>query len=734
MEQVQKRLEKLLQALKQNRPDADTRLVAEAFAFAQKAHGEQKRESGEPFISHPLGVAEILVSLQMDEVTVAASLLHDVVEDTQIDLETIREHFGSEVAALVDGVTKLNRLPFQSKQEQQAESLRKMFLAMAQDIRVIIIKLADRLHNLRTLRDLPEERQKKIARETLEIYAPLTHRLGMYRLKWELEDLALRYLNPKEYYNIVQLVDKKRQERERYINEVMATLKAQLAKFQLNAKIEGRPKHFYSIYQKMAEKGKEFTEIYDLIAIRVIVDTVKDCYAVLGLVHTLWKPMPGRFKDYIAMPKSNQYQSLHTTVIGPGGEPFEIQIRTWQMHHTAEYGVAAHWRYKEGGAEDRFETKISWLRQLLEWQREMKDAQDFLETLKIDLFEDEVFVFTPKGDVKSLPAGSTPVDFAYSVHSDVGYHCTGAKVDGRLVPLNTKLQNGNIVEIITSKAAKPTGDWLNFIKTSKAKSKVRQYVRETQKQQATIDGRELLEKEVRKLNLEPRKVLLTEQLEEVARRYGYAAVDDLYAAVGFGRVTVNQALEKLLGSEELARQKQSIRLGKRLERQRRLGLEPKRRPSSGVRAKGLDNLLIRFSRCCNPVPGDEIVGYITRGRGVSVHRKDCPNVKSLLAEKGRAIEVYWERENEKTSYPVELEVLAEDRVNLLSNIMLAVSDMKTNIVAVHGRTTKNKQAVIELVVDIRDLEHMHAILAQLQKVDGVFSAHRHFSGGKRDVH
>ena len=608
---MQRRLEKLLQKLTQSRPDADTRLIADAFAFAQEAHGEQKRESGEPFVSHPLGVAEILVSLQMDDITVAASLLHDVVEDTEVTLEEIQERFGPEVAALVDGVTKLSRLPFQSKQEQQAESLRKMFLAMARDIRVIIIKLADRLHNMRTLRNLPVERQKKIARETLEIYAPLTHRLGMYKLKWELEDLALRYLEPKEYYNLVQLVKKKRQERERYINEVMDTLQSQLKELKIQAKIEGRPKHFYSIYQKMVEKGREFTEIYDLIAIRVIVESVKDCYAVLGIVHTLWKPVPGRFKDYIAMPKSNQYQSLHTTVIGPGGEPFEIQIRTWEMHHTAEYGVAAHWRYKEGGGEDKFEDKISWLRQLLEWQREMKDAQDFLETLKIDLFEDEVFVFTPKGDVKSLPAGSTPVDFAYSVHSDIGHRCTGAKVNGKLVPLNTKLKNGDIVEIITSKNSKPSGDWLSFIKTSKARSKVRQYVRETQKQQATEDGRELLEKEARKYNFEPREVLLAEKLAELARKHGYADTDDLYAAIGFGRLTANQTLEKLVGSEKLKKQKQSLRQERQLERQKRLGLKRKARPSQGVRAPGLDNLLIRFSRCCNPVPGDDIVGYIT---------------------------------------------------------------------------------------------------------------------------
>ena len=730
---MQRRLEKLLQKLTQSRPDADTRLIADAFAFAQEAHGEQKRESGEPFVSHPLGVAEILVSLQMDDITVAASLLHDVVEDTEVTLEEIQERFGPEVAALVDGVTKLSRLPFQSKQEQQAESLRKMFLAMARDIRVIIIKLADRLHNMRTLRNLPVERQKKIARETLEIYAPLTHRLGMYKLKWELEDLALRYLEPKEYYNLVQLVKKKRQERERYINEVMDTLQSQLKELKIQAKIEGRPKHFYSIYQKMVEKGREFTEIYDLIAIRVIVESVKDCYAVLGIVHTLWKPVPGRFKDYIAMPKSNQYQSLHTTVIGPGGEPFEIQIRTWEMHHTAEYGVAAHWRYKEGGGEDKFEDKISWLRQLLEWQREMKDAQDFLETLKIDLFEDEVFVFTPKGDVKSLPAGSTPVDFAYSVHSDIGHRCTGAKVNGKLVPLNTKLKNGDIVEIITSKNSKPSGDWLSFIKTSKARSKVRQYVRETQKQQATEDGRELLEKEARKYNFEPREVLLAEKLAELARKHGYADTDDLYAAIGFGRLTANQTLEKLVGSEKLKKQKQSLRQERQLERQKRLGLKGKARPSQGVRAPGLDNLLIRFSRCCNPVPGDDIVGYITRGRGVSVHRKDCPNLGTLSTEEGRIIEVFWEGTGQ-SSYPVELEVLAEDRVNLLSNIMLAVSEMKTNIVAVHGRTLKNKQAQIDLVVNIKDLDHMQAIIAQLQNVEGVLSAHRHFSGGRQNVH
>lgn len=710
-------ISKIADKVRSYSPDADIHLIERAYEFASKAHQGQFRDSGEEYIQHPLAVARILADLELDVTTVAAGLLHDTIEDTKVTLEEVNATFGPEIAGLVDGVTKLSRLNFKTKQEQQVENLRKMFVAMARDIRVILIKLADRLHNMRTLKHLPPERQRKISNETMEIYAPLAHRLGMWTIKWELEDLAFRYLEPEEYYKLVELVSAKRREREGYIQRVQAELAARLAEYGIKAEVAGRPKHLWSIYRKMKDQEKAFSEIYDLLAIRVIVQTVKECYEVLGIVHTLWKPIHGRFKDYIAMPKSNMYQSLHTTVIGPNGEPLEIQIRTEEMHRTAEYGIAAHWRYKEGTTSTSdFEEKIAWLRQILEWQKDLRDVDEFMETLKIDLFADEVYVFTPKGDVKSLVAGATPVDFAYAVHTDIGTHCVGAKVNGRIVPLDWKLKNGDIVEILTSKAGTPSRDWLKFVKTSKAKSKIRAWFREAQRAESIAKGKEALEKEIRKFGEDPAEYLrYEERLTELAKRFGMVSAEDLLAAIGYGKVSLNQVVTKLL-PEKAAETAQPARIPKLT--------EPKKHSGKGVRVKGVDNVLVRFSKCCNPVPGDEIVGYITRGRGVSIHRADCPNVADLAREPEREIRVEWEAEA-GSSYPVEIEVEAYDRVALLSNLMNAITDMKTNISAVNARTTKkSKMAIISLVLEINNVQHMDAVMRRIKAVNGVIEVHR----------
>jgi GTP pyrophosphokinase len=685
--------------------------LRDAYEFAATAHQGQKRDSGEDFIQHPLEVAWIVADLGMDTTCVIAALLHDVVEDTDISIEQIKKKYNPEVAVLVDGVTKLSRLAFQSKQEQQMENLRKMFLAMTHDLRVIIIKLADRLHNMRTLKHLPLEKQKSIAKETIEIYAPLTHRLGMWKIKWELEDLSLRYLEPDVYYELVSKVAKKRQEREVFINNVKETLQRALAEMELKAEVQGRPKHFYSIYEKMQEQGKDFTEIYDLMGLRVIVATVQDCYEVLGIVHTLWKPIPGRFKDYVAMPKSNMYQSLHTTVIGPGGEPMEIQIRTWEMHRTAEYGIAAHWLYKENGADDQeLRQKVTWLRHLIEWQGEMKDSEEFMETLRIGLFMDEVFVFTPKGDVKNLPAGSTPVDFAYSIHSTIGHKCSGAKINNRLVPLDYQLKNGDIIQIITKPIAGPSRDWLQFVKTSKAKNRIRQWLREQNREENIQSGREGIERELRKHGLEIQENLRQETLLEVAKKLGFSNVEDLLAAVGDQKVTPNMVIGKL-GIE-----KETIKPVKPdLEEKRRT-----RKPGHGIVIQGMENLLIRLSKCCNPVPGDLIVGFITRGKGISVHRKDCPNLSNEVPD--RIIEAKWEQDAGGT-YPVDIEIEGVDRVNLLTDIMNAISEMNLYLSAAKARIKKGT-AFINLTLEIAHSDQIQSIFKKVRKVEGVLQIYR----------
>jgi guanosine-3',5'-bis(diphosphate) 3'-pyrophosphohydrolase len=705
-----------IRKVKQYSPNADTSLLKKAYLCAKKAHEGQFRYSGEPYVYHPLKVALILAELELDVITVSAGILHDTLEDTDVTSEILIEQFGQEVYELVEGVTKLSRIMFESREERQAESLRKMFLAMARDIRVVMIRLADRMHNMRTLDFMSEERKYKIAEETLEIYAPLAHRLGMWRLKWELEDLALRHLEPEQYYALVEKVAKQRKEREAVIENAIEFLKVKVSEMDINAEITGRPKHFYSIYQKMTTQHKSFDEIFDLIGIRIIVDTVKDCYAVLGLVHTLFKPIPGRFKDYIAVPKSNMYQSLHTTIIGPSGDPLEIQVRTKEMHLTAEFGIAAHWKYKEGIRNSKeFDEKIAWLRQVLEWQKDMKDVQDFMEILKVDLFEDEVFVFTPKGDVKSLPAGSTPVDFAYNVHTHIGHSCIGAKVNGRIVPIDYNLKNGDIVEILTSKAQTgPSKDWLNFVKFSKAKSKIRQWFKEEHKEENILKGKDLLEKELRKHNVNVSEMMEPDRLKEMAIRFGFRESDDLLAATGYGKVAVRQVVNKLVpqkphGQHKLARLSDSS--GGSI------------RGTQGIRVKGVENLLVKFARCCNPVPGDAIIGYITRGRGVSIHQLDCPNIAALDDAPERYLDVEWDSSN-TASYCVEIQIEGRDRVGLLADIMATISEMKTNISAVTARKTKTGNAVINMTVEIKDVPQVNAIMERVKKTDGVIDVFR----------
>lgn len=705
-------------------PRADIDLVRHAAAFAAAAHEGQFRVSGEMYIQHPLEVAKILTELELDVITIAAALLHDVAEDTQVDLEKINQEFGKEVAGLVDGVTKLNRIEFHSREEEQVENLRKMFLAMARDIRVILIKLADRLHNMRTLTALPGRKQKEISRETLDIFAPLAHRLGISRIKWELEDLAFHYLEPERYYELVEKVAKKRRDREDYIELSVNTIRDRLNNAGIEADIQGRPKHFYSIYKKMVQQHKDFSEIYDLTAIRIIVETVKDCYGALGIIHSLWKPVPGRFKDYIAMPKTNMYQSLHTTVIGFQGEPLEIQIRTEEMHRTSEYGIAAHWRYKEGGRGDKdFEQKLAWLRQLLEWQYDMRDAKEFMETLKVDLFADEVFVFTPKGDVIDLPAGSVPVDFAYRIHTDIGNRCVGAKIGGKIVPLDYNLKNGDIVEILTTKQSSgPSRDWLKNVKTSQAKSRIRQWFKREQREENIVKGRDILEREGKRLGAENQDLLKAERIEAFAEKAGYANPEDLYVALGEGRISGLQTANRLYA--DYCREK-GLPLQGDLADLKYFKPETKARRETGqdVKVGGIDNVLYRFSKCCNPLPGDAIVGYITRGRGVSIHRADCPNIRGYLDNDDRIINVSWE-DVPSGQYLVEVDVEGVDRAGLLSDIINTIAETRTNIASVNAHTDKHRIAHIDLTLEIKNLSQLEYLLEKIRKNRDVFTASR----------
>ncbi|SPF52115.1 GTP pyrophosphokinase [Candidatus Desulfosporosinus infrequens] len=744
----------LMVKLQKTFPQAQLAIVEKAYQFAEEAHRGQLRNSGEDYILHPLEVAQILVELEMDEATIAASLLHDVVEDTTYTILDIEKEFGSEIALLVDGVTKLGRIEYKSKMEQQVENLRKMFLAMAKDIRVILIKLADRLHNMRTLKYHSVEKQKEIAQETLEIFAPLANRLGIFRIKWELEDLSFRYLKPQEYYDLVEGIALKRREREAYINEVIVQMRDRLDEVEIYADIAGRPKHFYSIYHKMTTQHKELSEIYDLMAIRVVVESVNDCYGALGIIHTLWKPIPGRFKDYIAMPKPNMYQSLHTTLIGVHGEPFEIQIRTCEMHRTSEYGIAAHWKYKEGGPKEachkeggskeachkdsgnktasvNFDQKLSWLRQLLEWQHDSRDAGEFMESLKIDLFADTVFVFTPKGDVVELPAGSCPIDFAYRVHTDVGHRCIGAKINGRIVPLETKLTNGDILEILTSKqGGGPSRDWLAIVKTSQAKNRIRAWFKKEQREDNIARGRESLEREVRKLGLDPGSFLKSESLYAYGKSQNFVAIEDLYAAIGDGVLTSNKVLMRL--REDLSKEeKEKLQLAALQQNEgKALTQNVYGKASHGVRVKGVDNVLVRFAQCCNPLPGDDIVGYITRGRGVSIHRGDCNNILGHTQEEGdRVVEVVW-AEQVDSIYPVDIQIYGVDKPRLVTEVMNTVLDTRAHILGINARVGKDNLADIQLRIEIRNLEQLKMVMNKIRKVKDITEVKRIHAGGK----
>lgn len=709
--------------------EEDVEFLQRAYEFAEKAHSDQYRKSGEPYILHPIAVAEILIDLELDPYTIAAAFLHDVVEDTDVTIEEIKEAFDEQVALLVDGVTKLKKIKYKSKEEQQAENHRKMILAMAKDIRVILIKLADRLHNMRTLKHLPPEKQRKISQETLEIFAPLAHRLGISKIKWELEDIALRYLDPQQYYRIVNLMKKKRAEREQYIEEVVETIKKKLQEIYVEADVSGRPKHIYSIYRKMMLQNKQFNEIYDLLAVRIIVKNIRDCYAVLGVIHTCWKPMPGRFKDYIAMPKANMYQSLHTTVIGPNGEPLEVQIRSEEMHRVAEYGVAAHWAYKEGKSikneTAKLAHKFGWFREILEMQNDTRNAQEFIESLKIDLFSDMVFVFTPKGDVIELPKGSVPLDFAYRIHTEVGNRCIGAKVNGKMVPLDHALKTGDIVEILTSKHSYgPSQDWLKIAQSSHARNKIRQWFKKERREENVAKGRELIEKEIKANDFDPNEVMTEENILEVAQKFSFTSEEDMYAAVGYGGISAKQIVTRLLDKfrKDAANEQidQSI-----VEAVAEITPIPRAKKTNiGVKVKGVDNLLIRLSKCCSPVPGDEIVGFITKGRGVSIHRKDCPNV-SHIEEKERLLPVEWEANLENKSYYVDIEVTGYDRQGLLNQVIQAITEAKTSISAVSGRSDhRNKVATIHITIAIQNIDHLHKIVEKIKGLRDIYSVRR----------
>lgn len=722
------RYNKLVAKIKEYNPNGDFTLLEKAYRLAANAHEGQLRESGDPYISHPVAVAHILAGLELDTTTIIAGLLHDTVEDTNCTYDEIKSTFGEDTAILVDGVTKLDRIPYTTKEEQQAENLRKMFLAMAKDIRVILIKLADRLHNMHTLKYMPPDKQVEKARETLEIYAPLAHRLGISKVKWELEDVCLRYLHPKEYYDLVDKISIRRREREAYIAQIKDEIKLRTTELGIETKIDGRPKHFYSIYRKMQEQNKTLDQIYDLFAVRVIVNSVKDCYAVLGLVHELYKPMPGRFKDYIAMPKPNMYQSLHTTLIGHEGHPFEVQIRTWDMHKVAEVGIAAHWKYKEGSSgKSELDNKMAWLRQMLEWQKEANDANEFVETVKIDLFADEVFVFTPKGDVVNLPVGSNPIDFAYSIHSAIGNKMMGARVNGEIVKLGYVLKNGDIVEILTSSNVHgPSRDWLKIVKSSQARNKINQWFKKENREENILRGKESIERELKKQGFTYNQLFKSEWVDVMLKKYNFNSVEDMFSAVGYGGIGASKVVSRLKEEYKKTLKPDELeQLEKELLARQEKEKEKKRKavPENGVIVKGIDNCLVRLSRCCNPVPGDQIIGYITRGRGVSVHRSDCTNISGNRGEDERLIEVKWYTSS-NVAYKADITVMANDRTALLMEITNATAEAKIPLKAMNARTTRDQIAVINLTLEIIDTEQLDKIIKRLKKVDGVFEVTR----------
>jgi GTP pyrophosphokinase len=709
-------LPELLAEIPRYQPGANLDLVRRAYAFSEEVHDGQTRASGEPYHLHPLAVAGLLVDFKMDVTTVTAGLLHDVLEDTATTKDVLTDRFGGDIAELVDGVTKIGKLAFASREERQAENFRKMLVAMARDIRVLMIKLADRLHNMRTLQYLGPERQQQIAQETLDIYAPLAHRLGMAKVKGELEDLALKTLHPEAYDDLQRKVAKRRLQREAEINQVVAILTKKLGEVGIESQITGRPKHFFSIYKKM-QAGREFDEIYDLTAVRIIAPAVRECYGALGVVHSLWKPVPGRFKDFIAIPKSNMYQSLHTTVIGPKGDPVEIQIRTQEMHRIAEEGIAAHWLYKERkDQKNGLDQAFVWLRQLLEWQQEMKDPREFMETVKVDLFPDEVYVFTPKGDVKALPEGSTPIDFAYAIHTEVGNHCVGARVNGKLVPLRQTLRQGDIVEVATSPTQKPSRDWLKTVRSTRARSKIKQWLQKEDRARSLLIGRELLDRELRKHRLALTAVLESEELKKLAGEHGYSTIDDLLAGIGYGKTAAQTVLTRFLPAEPVAEPRPDPR---------QAAPRPGRpRTDSSVTVKGVDDVLARFAKCCGPVPGDPIVGFITRGRGITVHTRDCPNLAAGLVDSERKVTVDWDVA-EKRPLPVKIAVfIGRDRPGLLADISTAISSRQANIVKAEVTVTEDRKGINHFTVEVADLEQLQGVMGAIKAVRDVIGVER----------
>ena len=683
---------------------------------------------GEPYIIHPLNVAYILAGIGLDDSTICAALLHDVVEDTEVTDEDIRRDFGDEIAEMVAGVTKLNNMMFTSIEEQQAEDYRKMFLAMGKDIRVILIKLADRLHNMRTLKFLKRDRQIANAKETMELYAPLANRLGLYSLKWELEDLSFKYLYPEEYHELVEGINKKRDERLKFIEKIMGDIRTELKKQHIDAEVTGRAKHLYSIYRKMKRDNKTLDQIYDLFALRILVNSVKDCYAALGVVHELYSPMPGRFKDYIAVPKPNMYQSIHTTLLGEKGTPFEVQIRTWDMHRIAEYGIAAHWAYKEAsyfGKKQSVkveEDKLSWLRETLEWQKEMQDPQEFLDTLKTELFEDEVYVFTPKGAIKVLPRGATPIDFAYTIHAEIGHHMTGCKINSKMMPILTQLKSGDIVEIITSDNSKgPSRDWLKFVKSTSAKNKIKAWFKKAQKAENIEKGKELIEKEIKRIGFAHSDLFKQEYIDPMLEKYRYKNLDEMYAAVGFGANSSVKIIARML--QEYRKEHEEENIEEKIEQLAKGRQKSPKVSNSGVIVKGIDNCLVKLSKCCNPLPGDEIIGYITKGRGVSVHRKDCVNIKDLITQENRLIDVEWYNEN-VASYQADIEIYSNDRSGLLVDILKEIGTTKAKILGVNTKTTKEKIAIIEITLEVENTEELNKAQKAIRKVDSVYEVRR----------
>lgn len=711
------RLNDILDKILSYNPAADLDVVRKAYVFSAKVHQGQVRLSGEPYLVHPMEVAAVLADLRLDVQTVATGLLHDTLEDTLTTFEELEALFGSEVANLVDGVTKISKIHFKTKEESQAENFRKMLLAMANDIRVILVKLADRLHNMRTLQYQPEIKQRSIAQETLDIYAPMANRLGISWIKSELEDLSFRYVNPQLYYDLASKVAMKKKERESFVEEVMEIISQKLTEHGIEGEVSGRSKHLYSIQKKMDSRNVDIDEIYDLIAIRVMVEDIRSCYAVLGVIHSTWKPIPGRFKDYIAMPKSNMYQSLHTTVIGPLGERMEIQIRTAEMHWVAEAGIAAHWKYKEGkGYDERDVKRFAWLRQLLEWQQELQDSQEFMNTVKVELFPEEVYVFTPEGDVKGFPKGASPIDFAYSVHTDVGHRCVGAKVNGKLVPLKYELKTGDIVEVVTSPHHTPSKDWLKIVKSNRARNKIRAWIKTEERKRSIVLGREVCEKDFRRYRLNYNKLQKSGEIKRVATEFGFVAEEDLLAAVGYGKISCNQILGKLLSEEKLAetREQKETRVSKTMGKLNK-------KSTSAIQVNGIDDVMVRFGKCCNPLPGDEIVGFITRGRGVTIHTADCSF--AMESDPDRRLEVTWNREKE-TALPVKIRVTCHDQKGILANIAQVIANCEANISSASIHSTVDKKGENLFEIEVTDLEHLNRVLNSIAKVAGVIKVER----------